>query len=48
MTQKSNKFLYICYLDFVFLNIGYYLLTKQLILKVFPEKKSGQAMRSLR
>ncbi len=26
MTQKSNKFLYICCLDFVFSNIEYYLL----------------------
>lgn len=26
MTQKSNKFLYTCCLDFVFSNIGYYLL----------------------
>lgn len=26
MNQKSNKFLYICCLDFVFSNIGIYLL----------------------
>ncbi len=26
MTKKSNKFLYMCCLGFVFSNIGYYLL----------------------